>query len=78
LNADLLHPNNSMMLTETFFDNQRQALEEASRVRATAKDGEVIVRIDKSPYGGYRLRIIPTDVLADMLDSGTLLPVSGL
>ena len=53
-------------LTETYFDNQLNALEEAARIRSSSKEGEVIVKIDKSPYGGYRLRIIPVDVITDM------------
>jgi hypothetical protein len=57
-----------MLLTEKYFNDHRQALEEAAKIRASSKEGEVIVRIDESPYGGYRIRVVPIDV-ADYVPS---------
>lgn len=56
------------MLTESFFDSQRDALEEAARIRASAGGDGVIVKIDKSSYGGYRVRVVPTDMAMDMIE----------
>lgn|GEM_PF-6578261 len=60
--------NNSdiMTLTETYFNDHSQALEEAARIRASSRTSDVVVKIDESPYGGYRIRVIPTEIAIDM------------
>lgn len=50
------------MLTETVFDDKRSALEEAGRIRAASRDSDLFVKVDASPYGGWRIRVVPMDI----------------
>lgn len=55
-------------IVETHFATQREAMQEASRIRLATKDADVLVKVDESPYGGYRIKVIPIDIIVDVVE----------
>lgn len=43
-------------------------MQEASRIRLATKDADVLVKVDESPYGGYRIKVIPIDIIVDVVE----------
>ena len=60
--------NNVEDIKETYFDSQREAMEEAARIRSTSQESDILVKVVKSPYGGYCLKMIPLDIAIDMAE----------
>lgn len=56
----------SAALVDAFFETYHEALREAQRRKAALGD-PMITRIEESPYGGYRVWSMPTDVYVDLL-----------
>ena len=56
----------SSALVDVFFETYHEALREAQRRKTTLVD-PMITRIEESPYGGYRVWSMPTDVYVDLL-----------
>ena len=48
----------------------------AARQRFRQEYPDFVVRVEKSPYGGYRIRCYPPDVIDFQLDGG-LTPIFG-
>jgi hypothetical protein len=57
---------NSVLIPETYFNSQREARNEAARIRKMAVRDELLVKVEESPYGGYCLKIVPIDLAFDM------------
>ena len=47
---------------QVFFEDEFEAYEAAGKIKASLKDKDVIVRVEKSPYGGYRIKKIPREM----------------
>ncbi len=58
----------SVLMSETYFKSRREAREEAARIKELAVENEMLIKIEKSPYGGYCLKILPIDIVLDMPD----------
>ncbi|MDH5722924.1 MAG: hypothetical protein OEY94_06350 [Alphaproteobacteria bacterium] len=54
--------------SDTYFNTQREAIEAASRLRVQLREQDILVRVERSPYGGYRLKKIPVDIAMDMVE----------
>ena len=54
---------------DAFFPTLDQAQKELSR-RKSGGGGEVMTKIDRSPYGGYRVRSVPVELYVDMMTEG--------
>jgi hypothetical protein len=63
------------MFADTFHKTMREAMDEVARRRADPQGKELVTRIDRSPYGGYRVRSMPADYYVDMLADGPV-PIS--
>lgn len=46
-----------------FFDDFFSAHAEAPRCRKLFAESGILPRVEKSPYGGYRIRMIPVDLM---------------
>ena len=53
---------------KTFFENQKDALDEARRIRSSYKGLEFLVQVSESPYGGYCVKTTPIEVAIGMID----------
>lgn len=53
---------------KTFFDNQKDALEEVRRIRTSEYGSEFLVRISESPYGGYCVITTPIEVAMEVIE----------
>jgi hypothetical protein len=62
------------MFSDTFHDTLADAMEEVARRRNDPQGKELVTRIDRSPYGGFRVRSMPADYFIDLLADG---PVPG-
>lgn len=47
------------------FDNFEDAYAEAQRRRVADAGDELIIRVEPSPYGGYRVRSLPTELVIE-------------
>ncbi len=56
------------MKTEMYFDNQRDALEQAAKLRASSREADLIVRVEESPYAGYCLKLLPLDIVVESME----------
>jgi len=61
------------MIADTFHKTMAEAMDEVARRRAQSKD--LVTRIERSAYGGFRVRSMPADYYVDMLADGPV-PVS--
>jgi hypothetical protein len=70
-----------MMLLDRHYGSLADAEKAAREERRTKADDSVIVKVEKSPYGGYRLRSFPMDVWveasADGLPMDSIFPILG-
>jgi hypothetical protein len=53
---------------KTFFDNQKDALEEVRRIRTSQLGSEFLIQLSESPYGGYCVKAIPIEIAMDMIE----------
>jgi hypothetical protein len=63
------------MFADTFHKTKQEAMDEVARRRADPQGKELVTRVERSPYGGYRVRSMPADYYVDMLADGPV-PVS--
>lgn len=61
----------SATISVAYFDKLEQALEEKQKLKALSAGAEIIARIEKSPYGGFRLISLPIDLMLDSLEAKT-------
>ena len=57
--------------TARHYETYEEACEAACEIRSSSSV-ELVVRVNKSPYGGFRLSVLPADVYADLLVDGIL------
>ena len=57
--------------TAKHYETFEEAREAACEIRRNSPV-ELVVRVNKSPYGGFRLSTLPADVYADLLVDGIL------
>lgn len=62
------------MIADAFFRKFAEAMSEAGRRRASSEHIGYITHVDRSPYGGYRVRSLPAEFLVDEMLEG---PLSG-
>jgi hypothetical protein len=68
------------MFADSYHKTHSAALDEVQRRRDLARTEQLITRIEKSPYGGYRVRSVPAEFILDhfadssMLIGGSLMP----
>lgn len=55
------------MMGDTFHDSKTAAFEEAKRRRSDPAAKDFIIRVEPSPYGGYKVRAYPVDLYVDGL-----------
>ena len=67
-------PIEQFAIADAYFDDLKDALDEAHERRAIYKTEGVITHVQESPYGGYRVRSIPADFIIDLMVDGVLLP----
>jgi hypothetical protein len=60
------------MFADTFHKTMRQAMDEVARRRADPQGRELITRIERSPYGGFRVRLMPADFFVDTIADGPM------
>jgi len=60
-------------VADAYFDDLKEAIEEARHRRARHTEG-VITRVQRSPYGGYRVRSMPAEFVVDLMADGIPLP----
>lgn len=61
-------------IADAYFDDLKDALDEARERRASHRGEGMITRVDESPYGGYRVHSIPADFIVDLMADGVLPP----
>jgi len=66
------------MFADAFHDSLADATKEAARRRTGLAARDLVTRIEKSPYGGYRVRSMPADFYVDQIADGPSLFGSGL
>ena len=57
--------------TAKHYETYEEASEAACEIRRNSPL-ELVVRVNKSPYGGFRLSVLPVDVYVDLLVDGIL------
>ncbi len=60
------------MTQVSFHTTLSAALRESARRRSFPDSAEMIVRVEPSPYGGYRVSAMPADFYVDQLADGLL------
>ncbi|MDE2975822.1 MAG: hypothetical protein OXU64_14050 [Gemmatimonadota bacterium] len=70
------------LIADSHHDTRQEALEEASRRKASPVAPDAVTRVDESPYGGYRVYTVSLslamEVFTDMAESGVFpAPSSG-
>lgn len=64
------------LIADSYHDTMQEALQEASRRKASPVAPDAVTRIDESPYGGYRVYTVSLslamEVFSDMAESGVL------
>lgn len=60
------------MFPDSFHKTMEEALEEVERRRADPQGHELVTRISRSPYGGFRVRSMPADYYVDILADGPI------
>ena len=55
------------MRSAAYFDTRDEALAEVHRRKTNPEEGGVIVRIEESGYGGYKVVSIPVDLYIDSI-----------
>ncbi len=63
------------MFPDTFHKTMGEAMDEVARRRADPQGKELMTRIERSPYGGYRVRSMPADFFVDTIADGPV-PIS--
>ena len=63
------------MFSDTFHKTMEEALEEIARRRSDPQGKEMVTRVARSPYGGFRVRSVPADYYVDLLADGPV-PIS--
>jgi hypothetical protein len=58
------------MFSDSFHDTMEEALEEVARRRADSQGKELVTRVERSPYGGFRVRSMPAEYYVDLLADG--------
>lgn len=58
------------MFADTFHKTLAEAMAEAARRRASPEGTGFLTNVDRSPYGGYRVRSIPAELVVDQLIEG--------
>jgi hypothetical protein len=65
------------MFADTFHERLLEAMNEASRRRADPEGKGFVTRVERSPYGGYRVRSLPAEFYVDQIADGpAILPIS--
>jgi hypothetical protein len=64
------------MFPDSFHDNLADALEEVAKRRADPQSKDLITRVERSGYGGLRVRSLPAEFYIDLLADGPM-PISG-
>lgn len=49
------------------YKTHEQAYKHAQKLRAQHNDDGIMVRVEHSPYGGFRVRLVPIDLMVDRL-----------
>ena len=63
------------MFVDTFHKTMREAMDEVARRRADPQGRELMTRIERSPYGGFRVRSMLADFFVDTIADGPM-PIS--
>ena len=58
------------MFADSFHERFAEAMAEAARRRAAPQADELVTRVERSPYGGFRVRSVPADFFVDQLVDG--------
>jgi hypothetical protein len=53
---------------KTFFEDQKDALEEVRRIRASQHGSEFLIQVFESAYGGYCVKATPIEIAMDMIE----------
>ena len=61
------------MFADTYHKTRAAALAEVQHRRDLARAEQFITRIEKSPYGGYRVRSVPAEFVLDHLADSNVL-----
>jgi hypothetical protein len=61
-------------LVDAYFDELQDAFDEARRRRAASAAHGTMTRVEKSRYGGYRVRSLPAEFLVELMVEGMRLP----
>ena len=59
------------MFADTFHTTLREAMEEAGQRRSSSDGGSYLTNVERSPYGGFRVRSIPAELYVDQLIEGS-------
>ena len=64
-------PSHEGMFPDAFFDGFTEARKELERRQLLSAQGEATIsKMEESPYGGFRVWSMPTDVYIDLLSEG--------
>jgi hypothetical protein len=55
------------MFADTFHETLADAVAEASRRRTDTQAAGLLTNVERSPYGGFRVRSLPADLYVDAL-----------
>jgi hypothetical protein len=58
------------MFSDTFHNTLAEAMDEIARRRAALQGKELVTRVERSPYGGYRVRSMPAEYYVDLMADG--------
>ncbi len=62
------------MFADAYFDSLDEALDELHQRRSDPASQGILSRMEKSPYGGYRVWSITAEMYAEMLVDGIDIP----
>ncbi len=66
-----------MASLDTFHATMSEALAEAARRKADASAKDMLIRVEPSNYGGFRVRSIPADLYIDQMTDGPFFSLTG-
>lgn len=49
------------------YKTHEQAYKYAQKLRAQHNDDGIMVRVERSPYGGFQVKLVPIDLMVDRL-----------
>jgi hypothetical protein len=66
------------MFADSYFDRYADAMQESAHRRANANAGDLVTKVEESPYGGFRVRSVPADFYVDQIADGPGMFLGGL